>query len=184
MDVRVEPWRKLSTEKLMLLNCGVGEDSWESLGHQGDQTSQSWRKSVLNIHWKFDAETEAPILWPPDVKSWFIGKDPDAGKDWGQKEKGTTEDEMVGWHQWHGREFKQAPGESEGPGSQECCSSWGHEELDMTERLNNTWRIRKSKKQKFQYFGHLVGRADSLEKTLMVGRLKAKGVEGGRRWDG
>ena len=76
----------------MLLICGVGEDSWESLGLQGDpKGNQSW----LFIG-RTDAEAEAPILWLPDAKSWLIGKDPDAGKDWRQEEKGTTEDEMVG----------------------------------------------------------------------------------------
>ena len=92
----------------MLLNC-TGEDSWESLGLQGDQTSQSQRKSVLNIHWRTDAEAETPIFWPPDVKNWLIGKDPDAGQDWRQEEKGTIEDEMVGWHPGlNGHEFGQA----------------------------------------------------------------------------
>ena len=81
----------------MLLNCGVGEDSWESFGLQGDQTSQSYGKLVLNIHWKDCAGAETPILWPPDGKNWLIGKDPDAGKDWKQEEKGTAENEMVGW---------------------------------------------------------------------------------------
>ena len=74
----------------MLLNCGVGEDSWESLGQQGDQTSQCWRKSVLNIHWRADASAETSILWPLDAKKWLIWKDPGAGKDWKQEEKGTT----------------------------------------------------------------------------------------------
>ena len=80
----------------MLLNCGVGEDSSESLGLQ-DSTNLKGNQS-----WKFigrtDAEAEAPILWPPDVKNQLIGKDPDARKDGGQEEKGTTEDDMVGWH--------------------------------------------------------------------------------------
>ena len=90
----------------MLLNCGVGEDSWESLGLQRDQTIQTLRKSILYIHWKDCVEAENPILWPPDVKSSLIRKDPNVGKDWGQKEKGTTEDEMVGWHhQLNGHEF-------------------------------------------------------------------------------
>ena len=90
----------------MLLNCGVGEDSWESLGLQGDTIRQSLRKSSLNIHWRTDAEVENPVLWPPDAKSWLIGKDCDAGKDWRQEEKGMTEDEMVGWyHQLDGHEF-------------------------------------------------------------------------------
>ena len=89
----------------MLLNCGVVEDSWKSLGLQGDPTSQSW----IFIR-RTDAEAEAPILWPPDVKNWLIGKDPDVGKDWRQEEKGTTEDEMVGCHhQLNGCEFEQAP---------------------------------------------------------------------------
>ena len=79
----------------MLLNCGVGEDSWESLGLQGDQTSQSWRISVLNIHWQdwcWSSNTLA--TW---CENWFIGKDPDAGKDWRWEEKGMTEDEIDGW---------------------------------------------------------------------------------------
>ena len=77
------------------------------------------------------------ILWSPDVKSQLIGKDPDAGKDWGQ-EKGTTEDEMVGWHHsLDGHEFEQAPGDGEGQGSLVCCSPLGHKESDTTEWLNN-----------------------------------------------
>ena len=74
-----------------------------------------------------DAEAEAPILWPPDAKNWLIRKDPDAGKDWGQEEKGATDDEMAGWHhQLNGREFEQAPGESEGQGSLTNRSPRGH----------------------------------------------------------
>ena len=84
-----------------------------------------------NQSWIFigraDAEAEAPILWPPDAKNWLIGKDPDGGKDWRQKDKGMTEDEMVGWHHWlDGHEFKQAPGVGEGQGSLACCTPWGH----------------------------------------------------------
>ena len=82
---------------------------------------------------KTDAGAEAPILWPPDVKSWLIGKDPDAEKDWGQEEKGVTEDEKIGWHHWlNGHEFEQAPGDDEGQGSLACCSPWGWKESDMT----------------------------------------------------
>ena len=76
---------------------------------------------------KTDAEDEVPILWLPDVKSWFIGKDPDAGKNWRQKKKGTTEDEMVGY-QLNGHESEQTPGDRERQGSLECCSPWGHKE--------------------------------------------------------
>ena len=86
---------------------------------------------------KTDAEAEAPILWPPDVKNWFIGKDPDAGKDRKQEEKGMTEAEMVGWHHWlNGHEFEQASGDSEGQGSLVCCSPRGSKKSDTTERLN------------------------------------------------
>ena len=84
-----------------------------------------------------DVEAEAPILWPPDAKSWLIWKDPDVGNDWRQEEKGTTEDEMVGWHhQLDGHEFEQTLGDSEGQGSLMCCSPWGCKESDMTEQLN------------------------------------------------
>ena len=94
MDVRVGLWRKLSAKELMLLNCGVGEDSWEiqPIHPKGDQ---SW--VVIG---RTDAEAETPILWLPHVKSWLTGKDPDARRNWGQEEKGTTEDEMAGWHHW------------------------------------------------------------------------------------
>ena len=94
---------------------------------------------MLSIPWKDDAEAEAPILGPPNGKNWLIGKDPDAGKDWRQEEKGVTEDEMVGWHHWlNCPEFKQTLGNSEGQGSLACCSPWGCKELDMTKWLNNS----------------------------------------------
>ena len=86
-----------------------------------------------------DIEAETPVLWLPDAKSWLMGKDPDAGKDWGQEEKGTTEDEMVGWHhQLDGRGFGWTLGVGDIQGGLACCSSWGREESDMTERLNWT----------------------------------------------
>ena len=97
MDVRVGLWRRLSAEELMLLNCGVGEDSWESLWLQAvhSERDQPWKFFGRN-----DAKAETPVLLPPHAKSWLIGKDSDAGRDWGQEEKGTTEDEMAGWHPW------------------------------------------------------------------------------------
>ena len=86
-----------------------------------------------------DFEAETPVLWPPDAKSWFIWKDLDAGKGWGQEEKGTTEDEMVGWHhRLNGHGFGWTPGVGDGQGGLACCSSWGRKESDMTERLNWT----------------------------------------------
>ena len=96
-----------------------------------------------NQSWIFigrtDAEIEAPILWPPDAKSWLIGKDPNAGKDWRWEEKGTTEDEMVGWHHWlNGCKFKQTEGDGKGQASLACCCPWGRKESDTIERLNWT----------------------------------------------
>ena len=123
MDVTVGLQRRLSAEKLMLLNCGVGEDSWESLDSKEikpvhPKGNQSW---ILTG--RTDAEAEAPVLWPPDGKNWLIRKDSDAGKDWKQWEKGTTEDEMVGWHhRLNGHETEQASGVGDGQGSLACCS--------------------------------------------------------------
>jgi len=119
-----------------------------------------------NQSWIFigrtDAEAETPILWPPDAKNWLIQKDPDAGKDWRQEEKGMAEDEMVGWHhQLDGHEFEQAPGVCDAQGSLACCSPWGHKESDMTEPLNwtvlkestqtmNRWRLKTKPQNLFQ----------------------------------
>ena len=105
-------------------------------------------KDIQPIHsegdqpWDFfgrnDAKAETPVLWPPHAKSWLIGKDSDAGSDWGQ-EKGTTEDEMGGWHHWlDGHESDWTPGVGDGQGGLACCSAWGHKESDTTERLNGT----------------------------------------------
>ena len=104
-------------------------------------------KEIQPVHpkgyqpWMFigrtDAETATAILWPPDVKNWLIGKDPDATKDWRQEEKGTTEDEMVGWHhRLNGHEFKWTLGVGDGQGGLTYYSPWGHKESDMTEWLN------------------------------------------------
>ena len=139
MDVRVGLWRKLSAKELMLLNCGVGEDSWESLRLQGDPTSHTKGDQSCVFIGRTDVEAETPILWPPHAKSWLIGKDPDAGRDWGQEEKGTTEDEMAGWHhRLDGCESEWTPGVGDGQGGLECCNSWGSKESDTTEWLNWT----------------------------------------------
>ena len=108
------------------LECPLGSKEIKPVNPKGNQARIFIGRT--------DAEAEALILWPPtDVKSWLIGKDSDAGKDWGQEEKGTTEDEMVRWHhQLNGYEFEQTPGDSEGQGSLACCSPWDHKELDMT----------------------------------------------------
>ena len=136
MDVRVGLWRKLSAKELMLLNYGVGEDSWESLGLQGDPTSPFWRRSALVFFERTDAKAETLVLWPPHTKSWLIGKDSDAGRDWGQEENGTTEDEMAGWHhRLDGREFEWTPADGDGQRGLACCNLWGRKESDTTELL-------------------------------------------------
>ena len=106
-------------------------------------------KEIQPVHsegdqpWDFlgrnDAKAEILVLWPPHAKSWLIGKDSDAGRDWGQEEKGMTEDEMAGWYHWlDGRESGWTPGVGEGQGGQVCCDSWGCKESDTTEWLNWT----------------------------------------------
>ena len=89
-----------------------------------------------------DAEAETPILWPPDAKNWLIWKEPDAGRDWGQEEKGTTEDEMVEWHHWLMHMGLGGLWElTGGQGGLVCCGSWGHKESEMNEWLNWTERL-------------------------------------------
>ena len=125
---------------MMLLNGDVGEDSWESLGLQGDPTRPSkGNQSWIFIGWT-DAEAETPILWPSDGKNWLLWKDPDAGKDWRQEEtEDETEDETVEWDYWlNGCEFEQAPGFGDGQGKLACWNPWGCKEPDMTERQNWT----------------------------------------------
>ena len=106
-------------------------------------------KKVQSVHpkgyqsWIFigrtDAEAETLIFWPHDAKNWLTGKDPDAGRDWGQEEKGTTENKMTGWHQWlNVCEFEWTLGVGDGQGGLSCCDSWGCKELDTTEWLNWT----------------------------------------------
>ena len=105
----------------------------QSVHPKGDQY-QSWV-----FIGRTDVEAEAPKLLPPDVKSWLIWKDPDPGKDWGQEEKGTAQDEMAGWHHWlNGRESGWTPGVGDGQGGLVCCGSWSRKELETTERLNWT----------------------------------------------
>ena len=135
----------------MLLNCGVGEDCKEikPINPKGKQPWIFIRRT--------DAEAETPIFWPPDAKNWLIGKDLDARKDWRQEEKGTTVDEMVGWHhRLYGHRFEQAPKVGDGQGSLVCCSPWGR-------RVRHNWATelnwgkssqRKKKKKKENCFSH------------------------------
>ena len=121
-DFELWCWKRLSPldcKKIQLIHP-KGDQSWIFTG-------------------RTDGEAETPILWPPDAKNWLIRKDPDAGKDWRQDEKGMTEDEMVGWHHWlNGHEFEKALGVGVVQGSLACCSPWDPKELETTERLNWT----------------------------------------------
>ena len=119
----------IDKKKNTLKHCNMKEI--QPVHSKGDQ---SWVFFGRN-----DAKGETPILWPPHAKSWLIGKDSDAGRDWGQEEKGTTEDEMAGWHHRpDGRELEWTPGVGDGQGGLACCNSWGCKESDMTEQLNWT----------------------------------------------
>ena len=117
-----------------------------SLCYTVDPESPLDCKEIQPVHsegdqpWDFfgrnDAKAEIPVLWPPHAKRWLIGKDSDAGRDWGQEEKGTTEDEMAGWHHWlDGCESEWTPGVGDGQGGLACCDSWGRKESDTTEWL-------------------------------------------------
>ena len=116
------------------------------------RSNQSILKEISPVFiGRTNAEAETPILWPPDAKSWLIWKDPDAGKDWRWKERGTTENEMVGWHHWlNGHEFEQVPGVGDGQGGLVCCSPWGRKGSNTTEQMNWTelkqWNNRNLKK--------------------------------------
>ena len=139
MDVRVGLWRRLSAKELMLLTCGVGEDSWESLGLQGDPASLFRRRSTLGFL-KLKLQYFGHLM-----QSQLIGKDPDAGKDWGQEEKGMTEDEMAGWHhRLNGHGFGWTLGVGDGQGGLACCSSGvakSQIQLNDWTELNWIWGI-------------------------------------------
>ena len=109
------------------------------------RSNQSILKEIgpeCSLEGRNDAKAETPVLWPPHAKSWLIGKDSDAGRDWGQEEKGMTEDEMAGCHHWlDGCEFEWTPGVGDGQGCLACCDSWGCKESDTTERLNWTGNV-------------------------------------------
>ena len=120
-------------------NCGAGEDCWESpLGSKGIKPVNLKGNQPWTLVARTDAEAETLVFWSLELNSWLIRKDPDAGKDWGQKEKRASEDEMAGWHhRCKGHDLGQTSGDGEGQGGLECCSPWGHKELDTTRWLNN-----------------------------------------------
>ena len=162
MDARAGLWRRLSAEELMLLNCGVRDDSWESLGLQGDPTSPFWRRLALGFLWKDWCWSWNSSTLPTSCEELLIGKDSDAGRDWGQEQKGRTEDEMAGWHHWlDGRESEWTPGVGDEQGGLACCDSWGCKESAMTEQLNWT---------EWYYLGGSLKLANNL--LLFLGILK------------
>ena len=132
---RCESWtiKKAECRKIVVFKLWC----WKTLESPLDSKEIKLVNPKGNQPWIFtgrtDAEAEAPILWPPDEKSWLIRKDPDDEKYWGQREKGVTEDKMVGWHYWHnGHAFEQTLGDSEAQRSLACCSSWGWKKSDTT----------------------------------------------------
>ena len=126
-EVTVRRTEEVRSEALREQRDGGHKQSW-------------WEEGSLRRWQRFRDSLKTPILWPPDATSLLTGKDPDAGKNWKQEEKGMTEDEMVGWHhQFNGHDFEQTLGDSEGQGSLACCSPWGRKETDTIEQLNNNW---------------------------------------------
>ena len=139
MDVRVGLWRKLSTKNWCFWSVVLEKTLESPLDCKEIQPVHSEGDQPWDFFGGNDAEAEAPVLWPPHAKSWLTGKDPDASRDWGQEQKGMTEDEMARWHhRLDGHEFEWTPGVGDGQGGLESCDSWGCKELDMTERLNWT----------------------------------------------
>ena len=146
-------------------------------------SNQSILKEIIP-EYSLDIDAEAPILWPPDTKSWLIGRDPGAGKDWRQEEKGMTEDKMVEWPpNFNGHEFEQAPGDGKGQGSLACCSPWDCKESDVTEGLNNNriWSSgiysRNAKMfqclQSISLIHHIIKMKDKNHATTSIGAGKA-----------
>ena len=136
-----ESWtiRKLSTKKWCFWTVLLEKTLESPLDCKEIQPVYSKGNQSWILIGRTDAEAETPVLWPPFGESWLLWKDPDAGKDWGQEEKGMTEDEMVGWHHWlNGHGFGWTLGVGGGQGGLACCSPWGHKESNMTEQLNGT----------------------------------------------
>ena len=137
MDVRVGLWRKLVPKNWCFWTVVLEKTLENLLDCKEIQPVHSKRDQSWASFGKNDAKAETPVLWPPHAESWLIGKDPDAGRDWGQEEKGMTEDEMAGWHHLlDGRAFEWSPGVGDGQRGLVCCNSWGRKESDRSKRLN------------------------------------------------
>ena len=139
MDVRVGLWRRLSAKNWCFWTVVLEKTLEGPLGCKEIQPVHSEGDQPWDFFGRNDAKAETPVLWPLHAKSWLIGKESDAGRDWGQKEKETTEDEMAGWHHWlNGRESGWTPGVGDGQGGLAFWDSWGRKDSDTTERLNWT----------------------------------------------
>ena len=141
MDVSVDYKEGWALKNLCFWTVVLGKTPEIPLDYKEIKPVSSKENQVLIFIGRTDAEAEALIFWPPEPKNWLMWKDPDAGKDWRQEQKGTTEDEVVAWHHWlNGHEFEQALGDGDGQGSLVCFSPWGCKESDMTEQLKtNRW---------------------------------------------
>ena len=139
MDVRVGLWRIWAPKNWCFWTVVLEKTLESPFDCRKIQPVHSEGHQPWVFFGRNDAKAETPVLWPPHAKSWLIGKDSDAGRDWGQEEKGTTEDEMAGWHHWlNGRESEWTLGVGDGQGGLVCCNSWGRKESDTTEQLNWT----------------------------------------------
>ena len=157
MDVRVGLWRKLSTKEFMLLNYGVEEDSENPLDYKEIHPVHSKEDQSWVFIGRTDVGAESPILWPPNVKSWLIVKDPNAGKDWKQEEKGMTEDEMAGWHHWlDGCEFEWTLGVGDGKGGLACCKFMGSQRVGHDWATEIKWTSNSGKHTSSQLFIFLI----------------------------
>ena len=147
--MRVGPSRRLNAKNWCFWTVVLEKTLESPLDCKEIQPVHSERDQPWDFFGRNDATAETPVLGPPHVKSWLTGKVSDAGRDWGQEEKGMTEDEMAGCHhRLDGHEFERTPGVGDGQGGLACCNLWGHKESDTTEQLN--WTTEKFKKNEAQ----------------------------------
>ena len=157
MDVRVGLWTKLSTRNWCFWTVVLEKTLVSPLDCKEIQPLHSEGDQPWVFFGRNNAKAETPVLWPPHVKSWLIGKDSDAGRDWRKEKKGMTEDEMAGWHhRLNGREFEWTPGVVNGQGGLQSCDSWGCQESDTTEWLNWTELCTTESLKKITYWHHQV----------------------------